>query len=145
MCNMELVSTSESKTSYRLTLRAYKLSVTQRRQNAKGVCLTAAQALHLNRRPPIAAPLEHIDTQALVAVSVPDRGVDVVVVDDGAFAGVVVDALTTGAVDLAVRAEDERAAVRRARGALLVNLELLVSKRFRCGSRERGGHTKGPL
>jgi hypothetical protein len=59
---------------------------------------------HLHDRPS-AREVNFVDTKFLLAISKADRGINIVIIKDGAQAGVAEDTLSTGAIDIAVARE----------------------------------------
>jgi hypothetical protein len=85
-------------------------------------------ACDLHRRPAI-VPRNLVPPELLLPISVANVGVDVVVVQDPAFDRIVVDALSTRAVYVAVGLEHNGSTARKARFTRSVDLDVIISKR----------------
>ena len=70
---------------------------------------------------PSAREVDLVDTKLLLAVSIANTSVDIVVVEHGAHLGVVVNTLTTRAIDPTMRLQDSGAAAAGAVNAVLVD------------------------
>jgi hypothetical protein len=86
-------------------------------------------ACDLHRRPAI-GPRNLVPAELLLSIGVANVSVDIVVVHDPAFDRIVVNTLSTRAVDIAMRLEHDGSTARKARFTRSIDLDIIISKRL---------------